>query len=222
MSASSKNFQSADALYNVFQHNLVEYLLNTPAIIPLKDNEVADLKEKSEEWNNRWEEYSNLATRTPVVVEAKNNARKNLTALLRYLIGKYITYNELVTDEQRLALGLTVRDKIKTPRTIPTVALNLFVESKAGLNLLRVRFGEDKTSRAIPFGADGFEIYQKFDAFSDDVSTYKYVGISPKNPMRIEYDDTQLKGAKVWYCVRLYNKQGEKGPWSNFALGIII
>jgi hypothetical protein len=88
--------------------------------------------------------------------------------------------------------------------------------------ILRLKYPENESKRAIPDGADGFEVYQLLDEISADNKDYQFVAIASKNPYKINFDDTTYIGRKVTFVIRFYNKKGETGRWSNFVTAIII
>ena len=171
----------------------------------------------------QWDLYKDKATKTSVVTLEKNNARKALTEYLRFLIEKYVTGNELVTDGDKETLGLTVKDIEPTSVHISDFAPELEVDNKKGGELiLQLTYPENEKTRAIPKGANGFEVYQLWGEPVADERKFTFFGIASKNPYKMQFPELANVGKKVNFLVSFYNKKGDVGKWSNVATAIVI
>jgi hypothetical protein len=224
INTTSYNLEQPDITYNKFQAKLTEFLLKEEDTrFTLTAEEKTKLTNANNEWTLQFGLSVYKSTRTPVVILAKNEARKALSDILRLLVRKYIGNNDTIDNATRESLGLTVKDVVPSEKHIPNFKIILIAESKAGGTIiLRMRYSEHENRREIPKGADGFEIYQLMDEISADNKDYRFVAIASRNPYKIDFTDTTFIGRKVSFVVRFYNTKGETGTWSNFVTAVII
>ena len=161
------------------------------------------------------------ATRTKAAVQAKNDARKALTAYLRQVIGEYLTRNHRVTDADRDNLGLPIHDTKPTPPPVPTdMPVGEVDTSKHQQHKVRVKAGS-LTGRAKPPQVHGFEAWRKIGGAppaSDE--EWVYVNFKTSSPMLINYPQTEV-GQTVYYRFRWVNSANEPGPWSDAVSAVI-
>ncbi|MDR1181106.1 MAG: hypothetical protein LBL13_03920 [Bacteroidales bacterium] len=224
INTTSYNFQQPDITYDKFQAKLTAFLLKEDNTrFTLTAEEKTKLTNANNEWTLQYGLSADKSTRTPVVVLAKNKARKALSDILRLLVRKHIGNNDTIDSATRESLGLTVKDVVPSEKHIPNFKIVLVAESQAGGTIiLRMKYSENGSRREIPKGADGFEIYQLMDEISTDNKDYRFVAIASKNPYKIYFTDTIFIGRKVSFVVRFYNTKGETGTWSNFVTAVII
>jgi hypothetical protein len=161
------------------------------------------------------------ATRTKAAVLAKNNAIKVLKEALRAFIREYLTFNHLVTDEDRDNLGLRVHKKSRKPVPDPTTYPIFTIDSSIIRVLLIVFRDAMSEGRAKPFGVHGAEIKWGFSETAiinpDDLP---YSAFDTRSPFRFEFRGED-RGKTVWFCLRWENTRGVKGPWSEIVSAIV-
>ncbi|MDR2823607.1 MAG: hypothetical protein LBB41_00235 [Prevotellaceae bacterium] len=224
MTSTNTTLTAPDVKYDISQNSLVAFLVSTKTgKFTLTSDEVNKIKSLAAEWSKQYGFYKDLSTRTSVVILEKNNARKALTSFLRFLIDKYISGNDLVTDADRETLGLTIKDVDPTPIHIPDFVPELDMDSKKGGEVvLRLNYPEHEKKRAIPFGANGFEVYILWGETVNDETKFNFLTLASKNPFRIQFPELTNVGKKVNFLVRFYNNKSQVGKWSNIVTGILI
>jgi hypothetical protein len=161
------------------------------------------------------------ATRTKATVLAKNNAISALKTALRAFINEYITFNHLVTDEDRDNMGLHIRSKDRKPVPVPATYPTFTVDSSI-IRVLLILFRDALLEgRAKPFGVHGAEIRWGFSETPvinpDDLP---FSAFDTRSPFRLEFR-SEDRGKTVWFCLRWENTRGEKGPWSEIVSAIV-
>jgi hypothetical protein len=158
-------------------------------------------------------------TRTPVSIQAKNDAKDALingTNGIRQLVN-IIQHNPATTNEQRAELQITVPDVDPTPVPVPEFAPLVSVKEVNGRSItLRLRDSQNPDSRRKPFGVFGAQVY----AFVGDdapaaLSAWQYKGITSKTETDIEFPVEVAAGAKVWFTCQWVNTRSESGPASS-------
>jgi hypothetical protein len=161
-------------------------------------------------------------TRTPVSVEAKNRSRKTLEADLRESIKSYLTYNPLVTDEDRKALGLPIH---KTTRTHAPIADTHpdFDIGTGTLRQLNVHFYDQgqRTSKAKPAGQHAVNIkWAILSAPPTSLHELTNSAMDTRTPFTLHFDENE-RGKTVYFCLCWVNTREEEGPWSEIVSAII-
>jgi len=159
-------------------------------------------------------------TRTSVTVAAKDNAKVAALAVVRPY-AQQINANAAVTDDQRTALGLTVRKTVPTPIPEPTAVPVLTLDMLTPLQAkIQARNSETPTSKAKPYGATAVEIFQSVgETFATDPDQCSFVNGFSKTPITLDFLAGQV-GKKCTLFAR-YTTKGSyggaalKGPWSS-------
>jgi hypothetical protein len=160
-------------------------------------------------------------SRTKASVLAKNNAMDALKTALRAFIREYITYNHLVTDEDRDNLGVPIHKTSHTPRPVP-VTYPVFTVDSSTIRVLVIHFRDaGSEGRAKPFGVHGVEIRWGFsDTQVINPDDLLHSAFDTRSPFRLEFNGDE-RGRTVWFCLRWENTRGEKGPWSEIVSAIV-
>ncbi|MDR1199298.1 MAG: hypothetical protein LBK94_09885, partial [Prevotellaceae bacterium] len=91
---------------------------------------------------------------TTVITAEKNAARKNYVALVRTLAG-FRLKNPIITDAERIDMGLHVHDTTPTTIDVPKTRPELAIEV-VDFRRLKVSFQDQGSkSKAKPYGVDG-------------------------------------------------------------------
>jgi hypothetical protein len=88
---------------------------------------------------------TNRETRTPVTIEAKDDAKKAMLGVVRGSV-RLIQAWPQITDAKRSALGITVPDPTPTRSPLPATSPQVIVRSVDG-RLLELQLKEDGTDR---------------------------------------------------------------------------
>jgi hypothetical protein len=161
------------------------------------------------------------STRTKVTVQAKNDARKDVETKTRIVLKAYVTYNPLVTNADREAMGLPVH---KTTRTRVAVILSV-PEAEVKLpseGVVEISFSDSETKgKAKPKGAQGVEVcHAILDSTPKDWKQLVHSAFATRTPLRMTFDGTE-RGKTLYLALRWENTRGEKGPWSQIYSVII-
>lgn len=151
-------------------------------------------------------------TRTKAAIRARRDRKRDVMAHTRHVMG-IIQAMPTVTDEQRVLLGLHVRDREITPIHPPTEVAVLEVVAVNGWTAkARVRSTSSEV-RGKPAGVAGFNIYTFVgDEPPTDVDAWKFEGDSSKTTFEVAFPATLAVGTKVWLTVCWKNPRFQTGP----------
>ncbi|MDR0756807.1 MAG: hypothetical protein LBF85_03065, partial [Tannerella sp.] len=141
---------------------------------------------------------------------------------VRNFVNAYLRYNENVTDEDRVNMGLHIPDLHPTPVPDPqTIPLVTKIDSSIIMRLKLFYRDSVGTSRAKPYGMQGVEmcwaILDKPPVTTDELI---HSAFSTRSPHTFIFEENQ-RGKTVWFRLRWENKRGVKGPWSELYSAII-
>ena len=155
------------------------------------------------------------------IIEAeKKAARKKLEKVIRELAG-FRLKNPIITDVQRLALGLHVRDT--TPTTIPVPVTRPEINIEVfDVRRLKIRFHDKGSdSKAKPYGTNGAVIfYAVLDAPPASPAELTRSVLATRTPHLLEFADDE-RGKTVYVAICWQNEKGEKGPWSEVESALV-
>jgi hypothetical protein len=213
------------------------YFMHTHGYIPAADSALVDwaanfvtkLTAHAQDWNVTEAEltalneaktlFANLhqlvdsPAKSKILVDQKNEARKQLVTLIRDLVG-FKLKNPIITNNQRLELGLPVHDNTRTPVPTPTthVVFTLKVQS---IREVRIDFKDEHSdSKAKPYGYDGAVVFHEvMEQKPNDPNTLTHSVLATKTPFTLEFNEEQ-RGKKVFVAIKWQNEKGQMGPWS--------
>jgi hypothetical protein len=158
--------------------------------------------------------------KTSVIVATKNTARTSLVVLIRGMVN-FRLKNPIITDAQRILLGLRVHDTTPTTIPPPTRRPKLDVEV-LDVRRLKVVFQDmDSTSKAKPYGVNGAVIlYAVLDTPPAEPESLTHSVLATHTPFTLEFTEAE-RGRTVYITICWQNEKGEKGPWSEIESAII-
>jgi hypothetical protein len=215
-----------------------------PDYIPQRDSELvawsanftAGVAVNASTWGIPPDEVANLQTadaafatlhaqadspaKNAIIVAEKNTAREVLKEKIRELAGFWLK-NPIITDAQRIALGLHVHDT--TPSNIPAPKsrpeLDIDVLDFRRLKVLFHDMGSD--SKAKPYGVNGAVVaYAVLDAPPADPAALTRTALATRTPYILEFTEEE-RGKMVYVAICWQNEKGEKGPWSEIESAIV-
>ena len=156
------------------------------------------------------------ATRSPMNVSLKNQAKANLIRNIRLLAG-IIQKFPGTTNPMRMDLGLPVRGTSPTPIPAPSGAPLVEVKSVSGRTArLRLIDGANPTRRGMPPGTAGASVYSFVGASApSEVSAWKFEGNTGVTRLDVTFPSTVANGATVWFLACWFNPRKENGPLSD-------
>jgi hypothetical protein len=155
-----------------------------------------------------------------IIVAEKEAAKKVLMETIRGLVG-FRLKNPVITDVQRIAMGLHVRDttptRIPVPSTRPEVSLAV-----ADIREIVVNFHDmGSSSKARPYGVVGAVLaYSMLDAQPTSIDQLTRTTLATKTPHILEFTEED-RGKTVYIAACWQNERGEKGHFSEIANAII-
>lgn len=157
---------------------------------------------------------TNPATRTTPTIAAKDAAKATMKTQLRSLANR-VQAADSVSNEDKAALGLTIRDTSPAPVPVPTTFPLLQLIKATTLNH-ELRYADSDTPDSLrkPSGAAGMELrVQVSTVVITDPATITYRGFETRNPVQVGFDGADI-GKQAYYSARWLTARGEPGPWS--------
>jgi hypothetical protein len=155
-----------------------------------------------------------------IIVAEKNTARDVLVAKIRELAG-FRLKNPVISDVQRIAIGLHVRDttptNIPAPKSRPELDIDV-----VDFRRVKVLFHDmGSNSKAKPYGVNGAVIiYAVLDTPPADHSALIHSVLATRTPHILEFTEEE-RGKTVYVAICWQNEKGEKGPWSEIESAIV-
>ena len=155
------------------------------------------------------------ATRSPMNVALKDQAKANLVANIR-LLGGIVQRFPATTNAMRLDLGLPVRVQ-RAPIPAPSSAPMVDVKSVAGrIASLRLIDAANPTRRGLPPGTIGASVFSFVGASAPaDLASWKFEGNTGRTKFDISFPTTVASGATVWFTAYWFNPRKQTGPVSD-------
>jgi hypothetical protein len=161
------------------------------------------------------------ATRSPAAIADKDAKRAQMLAIVRpYAIA--IRNNAGVSDESKIALGITVVDRLPTPIPAPTTMPILGVLMATPQQLTcKYNDATTPTSKKKPFGAIGMIVCAEVSSAPiTDPGLIGFKEIVSKSPFVIEFSSDDV-GKKAYIACRWVTRRGLLGPWSTITQQIV-
>jgi hypothetical protein len=177
---------------------------------------ITDVTNAKTDWTPKYAAGRDEADPTSAQRKAKNDSRKAYTTLIRSVVNQYLKNNPAVTNDERIALGITVPDTTRTRVPVPDHAPKHAIDKIDHLfHKLRITDPANPTSRKKPEGVARINVYRYIgeQSASPQLSEYSFLGASTKFLYTSSFEDT-LIGKKAWYITQYENTRGERGPVS--------
>lgn len=145
---------------------------------------------------------------------AKNEAKDALTDGLRVFIGKYLDYNDSITDPIRESLGLPIKDKTLTPVARPSASPVFYIKIQAA-RILEIHFKpEGEKGSARPKGYSGAVIrYGVLESQPASENDLLLSILATRSPHVFEFASEE-RDKKAYFAIAWQNQKGEMGPFS--------
>jgi len=223
MSASRDYVPSRDADFHSWFENLVTYvkqrtLGGSPSWTHIPPAAVEELEAAFEDWRDNY--LPTLVPHSRVQTVAKNEARKRAEAVIRPFVQRYLMWSP-VTDPDRAAMSLHIKDKIltqqKAPETVPEIGADTSV-----IRRLRFRLRDSGSRRwAKPDHVETIEFkWAILDERPGHISELVNTETASANPIDLFFEDDQ-RGKQVYYAARWSNGKSQEGPWSDIESAFI-
>jgi uncharacterized protein YnzC (UPF0291/DUF896 family) len=211
-----------ESQFYTWQGTLLNYMSAHAGLWGITEADWARLSALQSDYLAKYAIAENPATRTSAAILAKNKARNAYIKEIRLLVKSHITYNLVVTDEDRKDMGLPIHKTTRTPAQVALTYPEFHIDSGT-IRRLIIHFydqGQKKT-KAKPPGQHGAEIRW---AISDvpviDVSELLHSSFDTHTPFTLEFQGHEC-GKTVYFCLCWENTRGQKGPWSKIISAVI-
>jgi hypothetical protein len=151
----------------------------------------------------------------------KNETRDTLKTATRKYVKEFLEYNSLITDEERLHMGLPVHDPKPTPAPAP-VTFPVTTVKLPSPGVVEIHVVDSESGRkAKPAGVHGFELKMAMrDEPATDWAQLTDSLFFTRTPARLSFAGKE-RGKMLSFAVRWENTRGVKGPWSEIMVAII-
>jgi len=213
---------TGDAAFDIFQLNLMSIVQPKLTTWSIPTTEFTALTTLQTAWNTAWDKAKNKDTRSRADVAAKKAARKAYQSALRKFVRQWLAFNSKVSDADREALGLKVKDVEPTPMPVPDRAPDITIDAIKHLShKLRLTDPANPHTQSKPKGVKSIQVFRFIgSAAPSDVSQYQYVGDATRFLFESKFVLADV-GKSVWYIARYINTRGIPGPWSNSVTATI-
>ena len=177
---------------------------------------ITDVTNARADWEPKYAAGRDESDPTSAQRQAKNDSRKAYVKLIRSVVNQYLNNNPAVTNDDRVALGLTVSDTTRTRVPVPNRAPKETIDKIDHLfHKLRITDPENPTSRKKPEGVARINVYRYIgdQSATPRLPDFQLIASSTKFLYTSSFEDTDV-GKKAWYIVQYENTRGERGPLS--------
>lgn len=208
---------STDLELGGFADTFVAGITADPSAYGLVAGDASALQVYVTAYDNAFSLSNDPATRTPVTISAKDDAKNALKPQLRRL-GNLIQANPAVSNDDKIAIGLTVRDTIPTPVSAPTSFPLISILNATPFNHnIAVNDSDTPTTKAKPAAAIALEWHAKASATPiTDPELIEYAGLETVSPFQMTWSAGDV-GKTAYYAARWITRTGLVGPWSDIA-----
>jgi hypothetical protein len=159
-------------------------------------------------------------SKTAIIVAKKNAARYTLVAKIRAM-ANFRLKNPIITDAERIAMGLHVRDTTPTTVQVPKTRPELDVEVVDFRRLKLLFHDMGSKSKAKPYGITGAVIAcAALDAPPVGPGALTRTMLATRTPHIIEFTEEE-RGKTVYIVACWQNEKGERGSWSEIISAIV-
>ena len=175
-----------------------------------------------EQW---YKETTNKQTRSMAATSARNLAWEKLKPELKDLYDTCLLYNPAITNDDKSALGIHIRDtEDKSAKRTP-VSSPVFFFSSEETSILHPVFTDSSNplSHAKPDGVGFMEIVAKIGLATAPPASVADCALNyhiSRSHEAIEFDSTD-RGKTFFAFGRWVTNNGKSGPWSGMVSGII-
>jgi hypothetical protein len=216
-----------DAEFGPWLLNLAVLATASPATYGLTAPQAVVITAQSDLWIPAYTAATDPSTRTPASIANKDAVRAAATATVRPLCVS-VSLNPAVTDEDKVALGVTVRKTTPTPVPPPSTrpGLNILGNTPGVVNVSYVDV-DLPVGKSKPPGATGIQIWQTVGTeYATDPQQASLAAIWTKSPNKLFFASEQ-SGKRLslwarWQTTSGPAGQAQVGPWSDRLTTIIV
>jgi hypothetical protein len=212
---------SKDAELRDFATNVDVLVTAAPAQYGLAAADAASIHTYASEFDLKLTAATDPSTRTKVTVAEKNLAKGQLEVILRTYLA-IVKANRGVADGDKVALGITLGDQVRTPKPPPVTQPQLQVLVQGTLtHTLRYADVTTPNKRSKPFGVIGMQLFLTTGETTPagPEATRFYAFVNQQNYM-VSFTGAEA-GKTAYYYARWQDNKGRVGPWSALT-GVVV
>jgi hypothetical protein len=218
---------ASDSAFDSWLTNFSTLLTASPTTYGLVSGDATAVAAERTAYHTAFVAATDPATRTSVTVAAKDAARSSAESVVRpYAVS--ISLNAGVLDDDKVAIGVTVKKTVPTPIPPPTTSPALSLLAATPLShQLRYYDTSTPTTKAKPFGATGIQVNRSIGmSAAVDPSQTDFYTVWTKSPNFSTFEAGDV-GKVCTYFARWMTRGGpggavQYGPWSaSLVLGIM-
>jgi len=195
--------------------NFSTLLTASPATYGLISGDAVAVAAANTPWQTAYTTAIDPSTRTPVAVQAKDDAKISMLATIRPY-AQLISLNAGVLASDKIAIGVNPRTSSPTPISAPVTNPILAVVSTTPLQHV-LRYRDESASPSVkskPYGVLQIQIFCSVSAtVITDQNALDYKGVATKSPFLLSFDPADA-GKQAYYAARWITRRGLIGPWS--------
>jgi hypothetical protein len=194
-----------------YSTNFKERIVAAPTLYGLTAEQATAYAADHDDYAETYQAANDPSTRTPAAVNLKNTAKKVLLTSLRNL-SRIVQASPLVTDEQRIILGLPVRKTEPTPVNPPTEIPVLEIKARFGTTVT-IKLHDGTGARGKPAGVAGATVFSYVGANPPtEASGWKFEGNIARTTVDVDFPSNLAPGTTVYLTAFWYNAKGQSGP----------
>jgi len=213
-----------DGDFLTFETTFIAYADTNKAALGLVAADLTPVTTARDAWEPAYLDNDAKQAAARAARQLKDEKRAALEAAIRALVRR-LQASPAVSDEERKALGITVRDTTPTMHTATVAAATRPVGVVSTAQRLRheIRFFDEATPtrKAKPDGVMGCEIWVKVGTTPPaDISECTFLALDTASPYVADYPGSDA-GKTAFYMLRWVTTRGDKGPCSETVAATI-
>ncbi|MDR0982515.1 MAG: hypothetical protein LBM07_04640 [Culturomica sp.] len=201
-----------DNLFDLFQEICFRSVQTNAEKWKIPAETISAVTAYQKKWTGAFALVENPATRTTITVQSKQLARKDYEAQLRILIKAYIAYNPLISDKERVEMGLPVYKKTRTTVSVPDSIPEITAIDRNTVRCVIVHFcNSENRHRAKPTGVQGVLVrYTISDTRPTGIDDFKHSVLHTKSPFILRFAESE-RNKTVYFVLAWQTTRGEIG-----------
>lgn len=204
-----------DADLDNWSSNFSTLITASPATYGLVTSDAVAIATVVDAWHAAYLLVTSPTTKTADTVQAKNDARTNMLAIVRPY-AQTIALNAGVTSDDKIALGLNPRTTPPTPITEPTTNPVLTIQNAPPLAVI-LRYRDSVASVSVkskPYGVTAVQVFATVSATPiSDPEALAFQLQATKSPLQLMFGSGDV-GKQAYIAARYVTQKGLFGPWS--------
>ncbi len=205
---------ASDSEFNSWQSNLVTYASANLAGLGLILGDLTPLTTAQTAWASSYPAHITAQASAQSARQLKDTNRLAYEAAIRALVNR-LQASPAVSDSEKEALGIPVRDTIRSPIGAPTSRPLGSADTSQRLRVT-ISFVDEltPTTRAKPNGVFGCEVWVKIGGTAPlDLNECTFLALDTRSPYTAQFDGEDANKT-AHFVLRWANAKGEAGPIS--------